>query len=190
MPVSTRKANASVHPGQILLNSQQTRCTKQQVEDDNAMAKAAAHASQERAAEKHRAVVERIAQLEDEVALVEKDMQTHANRPDLQNRLTKSVSGRRGHLELTDTPGDDDSVPEEGDPDTFIGTGDFPGDDDRDEGPDLVCEDECDDNAGHLSGLEFSDDNAGDVTSVRYFKLPAAKKVSHQISVTYCSPGY
>ena len=105
MPVSTRKANASVHPGQILLNSQQTRRTKQQVEDDNAMAKAAAHASQERAAEKHHTVVECIAQLEDEVALVEKDMQTYANRPDLQNRFTKSVSGRHGHLELKTPPG-------------------------------------------------------------------------------------
>ena len=48
--VTTRKTNANVHPGQVVIASQQTRRSKKQLQDNNAIASAKAHASKEKVA--------------------------------------------------------------------------------------------------------------------------------------------
>jgi hypothetical protein len=194
MPVSTRRANADVHPGQVLLDSQQTRRTKKQIEADDTLARAAANASKEKATAKYRAMVERIAQLEDAAALVEKDKQTHANRPDLRREAPGShdpLESREG--DFCDDSDDSASEPEEGDPqsngdsDAFIGTGDFAGDGDKGSGPAREDDSECD-NDSDTEHLEFSDEDAS-VTAVRLY-MPT-KKVSCHTYITYCtSPSY
>ena len=192
MPVSTRKANVDVHPGRVLLDSQQTRRTRKQVEDDDAMARAAAKASKEKATAKYRAVVGRIAQLEDEVALVDKDRQTYANRPDLREESTKSAPEYGSHDPLDsrekdlDSGCDDDSASEKGDPgpdwqsnaDAHIelGTAGIGGDNDEGSGP-AYDDGECNGDTGDRD-LQFSDEDAG-VTAVRCY-MPTKKK---QVSV-------
>ena len=69
MVVTTCKANVDVHPGRVLLDNQQTRCSKKQMVKDGIVATAAVHASKEKVMAKYQAVVKRIAQLEDEMAL-------------------------------------------------------------------------------------------------------------------------
>ncbi len=166
MPVTTRKANADVHPGRVITEGQQPRRSKKQIEDDNARVRAAAHASREEAAAKYRAAVERIALLEDAVAIAEKDAWTHAHRPDLRpgpprqpqvKEFTKSASGSDEPLELRvedDNFAEEDrsyheSESEGGGPqsnaDVTIGTGDFSRDDDE-----AAPQDECDGNTGQI----------------------------------------
>ena len=151
MPVSTRKANADVHPGRVVLNSQQTRRTKKQIEDDDAMDRS----NKEKATEKYRAVVDRIAELEDKVAMTEVDMRSHALRPDLRvgaprlPTLPKSMFG--SHHKPSEASGEDDDAASdedgpEGHPQTNEDAGSYAGN--NDEGPGTL-EDECDDDAGY-----------------------------------------
>ena len=161
--VTTRKTNANVHPGQVVIASQQTRRSKKQIQDDNAMASAEAHASKEKVAAEYRAVVQRIAELEDEMDIAEKDTQAHANRPNLcsgpslplREKCTTNASNSDKALQSKE--GDDDSgsespsgESEEGNPQSMaeesIHIADFAGDDD--DGPDLACEDEYSENVG------------------------------------------
>ena len=115
MAVTTRKANVDVHPGRVLLDNQQTRCSKKQMDEDGIVARAAAHASKEKVTAKYQAVVKQIAQLEDEMALDEKDMQTHANRPDLWKEVIRSSSGSHVPSGSGSREGDNNSAPEEDD---------------------------------------------------------------------------
>ena len=163
--VTTRKTNANVHPGQVVLASQQNRHSKKQIQDDNAMASAEAHASQKKVAAEYHTVVQCIAELEDEMDIAEKDTWAHANRPDLcsgpppppQQKCTTSASG--SHKPLQSEEGDDDSgsesasgKSEEGNPQSkeedSIHTADFAGDDEN--GPDPACEDEYGENVGPI----------------------------------------
>ncbi len=83
MPVTTHKTNAEVHPGHVLIESQQPRHTKKQIEEDDARASTAAQDREVKATAKLCTVAKCIAYLEDMVALAEMDSQTHAQRPDL-----------------------------------------------------------------------------------------------------------
>lgn len=129
--VTTRKTNADAHPGRVVLDSQQTRRTKEQIKNDNTRVKATAQAKKEKAAEEYRAVVERISQLEDAVALAEKDSRTHAHRPDLRYGSHDAPESREG--------GDDRFALGEGNAqsgmDASTGPGDFAGADDEGPGP-------------------------------------------------------
>ena len=83
MPVTTRKSNADAHPGHIVLETQKTKRTRQQIEEEEALARSEARAKKVQAAAKHRAVMQRIAQLEDDVSCAQKATRRHALRPDL-----------------------------------------------------------------------------------------------------------
>ncbi|KAF8488249.1 hypothetical protein F5888DRAFT_1809866 [Russula emetica] len=83
MAVHTRKANATTHPGDILLRNKQPRRTRQQIEADDARATAAAKATREQVAANHSAVLDRIAELEDSVAEEDVALRMQSNRPDL-----------------------------------------------------------------------------------------------------------
>jgi len=74
MPAATHEANANAHPGYVVLNAQQTRCTTKEVEDAKAKAKAKAKAiaAKQEAAIKHHAVLARIATLKANVEREEK----------------------------------------------------------------------------------------------------------------------
>lgn len=175
--VSTRKANANTHPGRVVTDSQQHRRSKKQVQDDSARAKAAAHAKEEEAAAKRRATIKRIAELEDDVALIEKDMEINAQRPDLHY-------GRHVPLEPMEEDNDESASigghPELGTDATF-GTGDLADDNDRDPGP--AYEDDLDgnDDSGPL------DDEDRDIPA---HHLTKRKEVSSTIRVTYCNSRY
>ena len=84
MAVGTRKSNANVHPGQIVLESQNTRCTSKEVEADKSHAKAAAIAVRESEEARNKYIVE----VEDVIQRNEDDVQLHTNRPDLCNKPT------------------------------------------------------------------------------------------------------
>jgi hypothetical protein len=123
--VSTHKANKNAHPGNAVLAYTQTRRSKKQIEEDNAMARKAAHASKAQAAVEYHAVIQRMAELEDEMALAEKVTQTHAEWPDLQVRsgpprppqVKECAAGASCSQEPLQVEGEnDDSVSEEGDP--------------------------------------------------------------------------
>lgn len=191
--VTTRKTNANAHPGRVVLENQQSRRGKQQIEDDNAIAEEVAHVREEEAAAKYRAMVERIAQLED--AIAEKDPRAHAQRPDLRPRspqaieLTQSASVSGGSLESFELRGGVD----DGSNDASIVTGDFC-DNDDDEGPGpgpcpttptqvpsheaLSHEDECDSNDEEIQ------------KNVIPARCPTKKKEVSYFRVTYCGPGY
>ncbi|KAI0287587.1 hypothetical protein B0F90DRAFT_1673041 [Multifurca ochricompacta] len=83
MPITTRKANAKAHPGHIIVNSQQKRRTSRQVAEDKAKSKGEEATAREMEATQHRAVVNRIANIEDRIQLAEFSAQKHAARPDL-----------------------------------------------------------------------------------------------------------
>jgi hypothetical protein len=93
MAIGTHKSNAEVHPGRILLESQPSRRTKQQIESDVSKAKAEAEAEAE--AERQCAVLIHIAKLKHSAEQEEQAMHMHANRPDLHH------SSRRGTTRLT-----------------------------------------------------------------------------------------
>ena len=84
MPMATRKSNASAHPGHIVIQSQQTKRTKQQIEEDKAKAKQAAIAKKESEAARHHAVIARIRELEDTEEVDKVNGVMHAHWPDLQ----------------------------------------------------------------------------------------------------------
>jgi len=69
--VGTHKSNATTHPGNIVLKSQQKKCTKQEIADDIAKAKAKSIAAKKAAASKHQAVIANIAGLKASVKLEE-----------------------------------------------------------------------------------------------------------------------
>ncbi|KAI0303557.1 hypothetical protein B0F90DRAFT_1667002 [Multifurca ochricompacta] len=83
MLITTRKANAKAHPGHIIVNSQQKCCTSRQVAEDKAKSKGEEATAREMEATQHRAVVNRIANIEDRIQLAEFSAQKHAARPDL-----------------------------------------------------------------------------------------------------------
>ncbi|KAI0295050.1 hypothetical protein B0F90DRAFT_1670270 [Multifurca ochricompacta] len=83
MPITTRKANSKAHPGHIIINSQQKRRTARQVAEDKAKSKEEEATAREIEATQHRAVVNRIANIEDRIQLAELSVQKHAARPDL-----------------------------------------------------------------------------------------------------------
>ncbi len=145
MPVTTRKTNAEVHPGRVLIESQQPRRTKKQIEEDDARASAAAQDREVKATAKLRAVAECIAYLEDMVALAEMDSQTHAQRPDLHYRRHDSFELRE---ERDDGFGSEKGRPQSGVADA--------GDDD--EGPGPARDNNSDDNAGQIPSGDEGDD--------------------------------
>jgi hypothetical protein len=83
MAVSTRITNSTAHPGDIVLRNKQPRRTRQQIEADEARAAAVGRAAKEEAAANHRAILGRIAELEDSMEQADAASRRHANRPDL-----------------------------------------------------------------------------------------------------------
>jgi len=79
MGVTTRQSNATAHPGRILLENQQTRCTQKQVQEAKARAKAAKNQEELR----RLTIPGHIAQLEDELEIEEQAQREHSMRPDL-----------------------------------------------------------------------------------------------------------
>lgn len=83
MPVGTRASNAATHPGRVVLDNQQTRRQRKQIDEDEALAKAAAIATRREAEAKHRAAIAKIASTEDAMEREEEELQKHTSRPDL-----------------------------------------------------------------------------------------------------------
>ena len=83
MPISTRKANANAHPGRIILETQQSRRTKKQVEEDTSRAREAAIAEREEKEVNRRTVLATIADMEDTIEQSEFQLRNHTTRPDL-----------------------------------------------------------------------------------------------------------
>ena len=79
MTVTTRRSNAKSHPGQVVLDNQQKRRTKKQVQE----AKARARAAKDQEEARRRELPGRIAQLEDEIETEEQARHEHSMRPDL-----------------------------------------------------------------------------------------------------------
>lgn len=95
MPVTTRKSNANVHPGDIVRNAQQKKRTKKEIEDEKAKAKADSIAAREEAARKNHAVILNIARLKASVEREEGAIRAHTNRPDLyhsSSNMTRTAS--------------------------------------------------------------------------------------------------
>ena len=85
MPVTTRRTNASTHPGDIVRNAQQNRRTRQEIEEEKAKAKATSIAVRQEAARKQCAVISTIVALKSLVEHEEKAIREHAIRPDLRH---------------------------------------------------------------------------------------------------------
>jgi hypothetical protein len=83
MAVSTRKTNSTTHPGEVLLRNKQPRRSRQQIEADEAHAAAVSRTTREAAEANHRAILGRIAELEDTMELADAALHRRANRPDL-----------------------------------------------------------------------------------------------------------
>jgi len=79
MAVLTRKTNSTTHPGDILLRNKQPRRTREQIEEGETRTAEV----REEAAAKHRAVLGRIAQLEDSMEEEDEALRMHSIRPDL-----------------------------------------------------------------------------------------------------------
>ncbi len=90
MPVGTRASNAEAHPGRIVLETQQVRRTRKQVDEDEARRKAVAIATRKEAEARHQASIEKIALTEDSIEQDEEEIQRHSSRPDL--RLESTLS--------------------------------------------------------------------------------------------------
>ncbi|KAH8979761.1 hypothetical protein EDB92DRAFT_2118630 [Lactarius akahatsu] len=166
--VTTRKTNADKHPGRV--DKKKTKRTKEKIKADKARAEAEAFAREEKARAEHRAVVDNVAQLEDMIALVEKDARTHADRPDLQydpprpqsKELTRSAS----------RPGSQDPFEPRGD-DEFTSEQDNPEKDDTQSGADATlagftsdcaCEDDEGQVLAHRDSDEHNDDSESEYT--------------------------
>ncbi|KAI9432523.1 hypothetical protein H4582DRAFT_2061727 [Lactarius indigo] len=94
MPV-TRAANADAHPGRVLLDGKQKKRSRQQIEEDTALAKATAAATRKEAKAKHRAAITTIATTENSIEQEEKDLQAHSARPDLRHTQLSGSSTLR-----------------------------------------------------------------------------------------------
>ncbi len=102
MPVITCKSNATAHPGQIITESQQIKCTKQQIQVDHAKAKQVVITKQESAAANHCAVIKSIRGLQGAEYLGEMDGCLHAHQLNL-----------HGHTVTPPNPQLSDEEPEE-----------------------------------------------------------------------------
>jgi hypothetical protein len=89
MPIRTRKSNAGVHPGRIVLGNQRPRRTRQQIEEDDARKKAATIARREEEEGRNR----HIAEVEDAIELNEEQVRIHAIRPDLRHDMPTPPPG-------------------------------------------------------------------------------------------------
>ncbi|KAF8267077.1 hypothetical protein EI94DRAFT_1802177 [Lactarius quietus] len=150
--VNTRKSNANKHPSQVVINMQQHRHTMEQVNDDITTAKAVSQAKEKEAKEKTHCNT-----------LIEKDIETHAQRPDLH-------SSQLVPLEQMEDDDDHGSNSDAGHPEYGVetnGAGDLAGDDDKD--PGSAYADDLDEGDNH-SGL--LDVNTPDIPLKR-------KKVCH-----------
>ncbi|KAH8977611.1 hypothetical protein EDB92DRAFT_1957771 [Lactarius akahatsu] len=143
MPVNTCKSNATAHPGCV--DQRFTRRNKKKIEEDDARERATAQARKEEADAKHHSTVKDVAQLEEVVSMIDEDLQTHAQRPDL----------RYGSQYLLE-PGegcDDGSASERG----YLRSG-VSDAGDSDEGPGPAPNNDSDDSPGQiLSGNENED---------------------------------
>lgn len=83
MPISTRKANTNTHPSHIVLETQQPRRTKKQVDKDASRAKAAAIAEREEKEVNRCTVLATIADMEDTIKNSKLQLRIHTIRPDL-----------------------------------------------------------------------------------------------------------
>lgn len=92
MPVGTRALNVDAHPGRIVLENQQVRCTRKQVDEDKARTKAVAHATRKEATAKRQMAINQIATFEDSMEQDEEVFQMHSTRPDLQLHLKSAPS--------------------------------------------------------------------------------------------------
>ena len=94
MAIGTRKSNANVRPGRIVLENSRRRRTRKQIEEDNARANAAAVAEREEEEGRNK----RIAELEDGIERDEEQVRTHANRPDLRYQPTRGSTEEEGDI--------------------------------------------------------------------------------------------
>ena len=83
MPISTRKANVNAHPSYIILETQQSRHTKKQVEEDTSWAREAAIAEREENEANCCTVLATIADMEDTIEQSEFPLHNHTTRPNL-----------------------------------------------------------------------------------------------------------
>jgi len=102
MPISTRKTNADAHPGRIVLDSQSTRRTKRQIEDDRNRAEEAAIMEREETEANHRSVITTIAEIEDAIQENKEQLLMNTTRPDLRpsrpwpkNMMSGGPAGRK-----------------------------------------------------------------------------------------------
>jgi hypothetical protein len=84
MPVNTRTSNADAHPG-LVDRRQQTRRSRQEIEEDGARAESAGHSARKKAEAKHKATIELIAMTEDAIEREEQDVSRYSTRPDLRH---------------------------------------------------------------------------------------------------------
>ena len=115
MPVVTRKTNATAHPSRIVTQSQQTKRTKEQIQANNAKAKQATIAKQEKAAADCHAIVRGIKELEYAEELGEMDEHTHAHRPDLFHPPINSQQTNEERVSEDDDDNDQERVLEDDD---------------------------------------------------------------------------
>jgi len=105
MAVGTRKSNAVTHPGRIVLESQQTRRTKKQIEADEASAELEASVAQQAADTQHCASIAHIADVEDSVMEEEESVRTYTNRPDLRPQAASGRSANAKRPNKRSNPG-------------------------------------------------------------------------------------
>jgi hypothetical protein len=105
MAVGTRKSNAVTHPGCIVLESQQTRQTKKQIEADEASAELEASVAQQAADTQHRASIAHIADVEDPVMEEEESVRMYTNRPDLRPQAASGRSANAKRPNKRSNPG-------------------------------------------------------------------------------------
>ena len=102
MPIGTRKANAHAHPGRIVLESQQPRRTRNQIEEDTSRAKAAAVAERVEKEANRLSVLSAIAEIENTIEKNKEQVRVHTTRPDLhpnrkqlRNTMSKGPASRK-----------------------------------------------------------------------------------------------
>lgn len=82
------RSKANVHPGQIQLDSQIKRRTKEEIQADNVRAEAEAAEVQQEAEAAERATAQKLAAAEDKLRREDMEYSMHASRPDLQVEST------------------------------------------------------------------------------------------------------
>ena len=83
MPIGTHKANMHAHSSHIVLESQQLRCIRNQIEEDTSWAKAAAIAERVEKEANYLSVLSATAEIEDTIEKNEEQVHMHTTRPDL-----------------------------------------------------------------------------------------------------------